>query len=110
MDSMSPTQLPKYSRNPSSDSEYHTAARELSSSSTSSSSSLRRSKSKREHSRRKREIILGSEKPTREDYRFTQENYVCSFCYSEEATFQKLLHHISVVHPWYDLSIHRNIR
>ncbi|KAJ2763937.1 hypothetical protein IWQ57_005373 [Coemansia nantahalensis] len=42
--------------------------------------------------------------------RFAQENYECSFCSIEEPTFQKMLHHISVAHPWYDLSIHRNIR
>ncbi|KAJ2473847.1 hypothetical protein IWW56_005924 [Coemansia sp. RSA 2131] len=43
-------------------------------------------------------------------HRFAQENYECSFCSSGEPTFQKLLHHISVSHPWYDLTMHRNIR
>ncbi|KAJ2157144.1 hypothetical protein GGF46_004715 [Coemansia sp. RSA 552] len=42
--------------------------------------------------------------------RFAQQNYECSFCSGEEPTFQKMLDHISVAHPWYDLSIHRNIR
>ncbi|KAJ2530133.1 hypothetical protein GGH20_001980 [Coemansia sp. RSA 1937] len=43
-------------------------------------------------------------------HRFAQENYECSFCSSGEPTFQKLLDHISVSHPWYDLTMHRNIR
>ncbi|KAJ2357714.1 hypothetical protein IWW50_001830 [Coemansia erecta] len=42
--------------------------------------------------------------------RFSQENYLCSFCSRGEPTFEKLLDHISVDHPWYDLTMHRNIR
>ncbi|KAJ2851796.1 hypothetical protein IWW36_000757 [Coemansia brasiliensis] len=42
--------------------------------------------------------------------RFSQANYECSFCSAQEPTFQGLLDHISSEHPWYDLSIHRNIR
>ncbi|KAJ2780959.1 hypothetical protein H4R18_003157 [Coemansia javaensis] len=42
--------------------------------------------------------------------RFAQENYECSFCSWEEPTFKGLLDHIALSHPWYDLSIHRNIR
>ncbi|KAJ2518615.1 hypothetical protein H4217_003221 [Coemansia sp. RSA 1939] len=57
------------------------------------------------------QLMLSSGKPPLGDIRrFSQENYVCSFCHVEEPTFQHLLKHISVVHPWYDLTIHQNIR
>ncbi|KAJ1748248.1 hypothetical protein LPJ78_004749 [Coemansia sp. RSA 989] len=42
--------------------------------------------------------------------RFAQANYECSFCSAQEPTFKELLDHISSEHPWYDMSIHRNIR
>ncbi|PIA15545.1 hypothetical protein COEREDRAFT_81882 [Coemansia reversa NRRL 1564] len=42
--------------------------------------------------------------------RFIQENYHCSFCTIEQPTFEKLLGHIEVEHPWYDLRVHRKIR
>ncbi|KAJ2454328.1 hypothetical protein EV183_001574 [Coemansia sp. RSA 2336] len=42
--------------------------------------------------------------------RFAQANYECSFCSAQEPTFKGLLGHISAEHPWYDISIHRNIR
>ncbi|KAJ1666753.1 hypothetical protein IW140_002344 [Coemansia sp. RSA 1813] len=62
--------------------------------------------------KRKLEQLLSSTcmPPLGDIQRFSQENYVCSFCHGEEPTFQSLLKHISVVHPWYDLTVHENIR
>ncbi|KAJ2559949.1 hypothetical protein EV175_000062 [Coemansia sp. RSA 1933] len=66
---------------------------------------------KRRTKRKAEQILANSCKPSLDDLRrFSQENYVCSFCHSEEPTFQNLLDHISVLHPWYDLSVHKNIR
>ncbi|ORX71886.1 hypothetical protein DL89DRAFT_282080 [Linderina pennispora] len=42
--------------------------------------------------------------------RFLQTNYECSFCPMEQPTFEDMLKHIKIKHPWYDLKIHKNIR
>ncbi|KAJ2394157.1 hypothetical protein GGI23_004796 [Coemansia sp. RSA 2559] len=70
-----------------------------------------KAKRKRRTKRKLEQIMASTQMPPLGDLRrFSQENYVCSFCHGEEPTFQHLLKHISVVHPWYDLTVHKNIR
>ncbi|KAJ1907689.1 hypothetical protein LPJ81_000599 [Coemansia sp. IMI 209127] len=70
-----------------------------------------KAKRKRRTKRKLEQIMATTRMPPLGDLRrFSQENYVCSFCHGEEPTFQHLLNHISVVHPWYDLTVHKNIR
>ncbi|KAJ1848462.1 hypothetical protein LPJ73_003966 [Coemansia sp. RSA 2703] len=42
--------------------------------------------------------------------RFYQENYECPFCKAETKTFEQMKSHIALDHPWFDLSMHQNIR
>ncbi|KAJ2778531.1 hypothetical protein GGI15_004151 [Coemansia interrupta] len=42
--------------------------------------------------------------------RFYQENYECAFCRKETKTFDAMKAHIALEHPWFDLSLHQNIR
>ncbi|KAJ1718854.1 hypothetical protein LPJ53_006266 [Coemansia erecta] len=42
--------------------------------------------------------------------RFYQENYECAFCRAETKTFDGMKAHIALEHPWFDLSLHQNIR
>ncbi|KAJ1662942.1 hypothetical protein IW140_005464 [Coemansia sp. RSA 1813] len=42
--------------------------------------------------------------------RYTQEAYICPFCSSNSKTYADQLIHLEVVHPWYDLDVHRNMR
>ncbi|KAJ2614820.1 hypothetical protein H4S08_001522 [Coemansia sp. RSA 1365] len=54
--------------------------------------------------------IDGADNVLEDSRRFIQENYHCSFCSIEQPSFERLLGHIEVEHPWYDLRIHRKIR
>ncbi|KAJ1796704.1 hypothetical protein LPJ59_003586 [Coemansia sp. RSA 2399] len=42
--------------------------------------------------------------------RYTLEAYICPFCHSNSQTYAEQLIHLEVVHPWYNLDVHRNMR